>query len=280
MGEMAVRLGVNPTDASPPRHSECPHDTLSLCENVGRASLALAGETACPTTVASAVLEQGNVETSGTGFSLSRPGIIRIVLRVGLTGGLACGKSFVGEALAQLGCHVLEADRLGHEVLLPGGEAYAPVVREFGSSVMGEAGQIDRRALAAEVFGKPERLALLNGFVHPPVLRREEEWLARVAAQDPHAIAVVEAAILIETGSYRRFDKLIVVTCDVEQQVGRSMKRDGAARAEVLARLGRQMPLAEKRKFADFIIDTSGTKEETVRQTGAVYESLRRMEQQ
>ena len=100
-----------------------------------------------------------------------------------------------------------------------------------------------------------------------------------MTAQDPQGIAVVEAAILIETGSYRRFDKLIVVTCDVEQQVQRSMKRDGAAREEVLARLGRQMPLAEKLKFADFIIDTSGTKDETVRQTRAVYESLRRMEQ-
>jgi dephospho-CoA kinase len=202
------------------------------------------------------------------------------VLKVGLTGGLACGKSFVGEALAQSGCHVLQADQLGHEVLLPGGEAYAAVVREFGSAVLDENGTIDRRALAAQVFGKPERLALLNSLVHPPVLRREEEWLARVAAQDPHGIAVVEAAILIETGSYRRFDKLIVAACDEEQQVQRSMKRDGAAREEVLARLSRQMPLAEKLKFADFVIETSDTKEETVRQTRAVYESLRRMEQQ
>jgi len=201
-----------------------------------------------------------------------------IVLRVGLTGGLACGKSFVGETLAQLGCHVLQADRLGHEVLLPGGEAYAPVVREFGSGVVGAAGEIDRRALAAQVFGKPERLALLNSFVHPPVLRREEEWLAGVAAQDPHGIAVVEAAILIETGSYQRFDKLIVVTCDEEQQVLRSMKRDGVARDEVLARIGRQMPIAGKLKFADFVIDASGTKVETVRQTRAVYEALRRIE--
>jgi dephospho-CoA kinase len=202
------------------------------------------------------------------------------VLKVGLTGGLACGKSFVGETLAQLGCHVLQADRLGHEVLLPGGDAYAAVVHEFGPGVLGEAGAIDRRALAAQVFGKPERLALLNSLVHPPVLRREEEWLAGVGTQDPHGIAVVEAAILIETGSYRRFDKLIVAACDVEQQVQRSMKRDGAAREEVLARLSRQMPLAEKLKFADFVIETSDTKEETVRQTRAVYESLRRMEQQ
>lgn len=200
-------------------------------------------------------------------------------MRVGLTGGLACGKTFVGEALAQLGCHVLQADRLGHEVLLPGGEAFAQVVSEFGSGVLDQAGAIDRRALAAEVFEKPERLALLNRLVHPPVQRREEEWLARAAAQDPHGIAVVEAAILVETGSYRRFHKLIVVTCDVEQQVQRSMKRDGTAREDVLARLSRQMPLAGKLKFADFVIDASGTKEETVRQTHTVYESLRKLEQ-
>ncbi len=198
---------------------------------------------------------------------------------MGLTGGLACGKTFVGDTLADLGCHVLQADRLGHEVLLPGGEAYAPVVREFGPGVLGGDGDIDRRVLAAQVFGRPERLALLNSFVHPPVMRREQEWLAQAAAADPHGIAVVEAAILIETGSYRRFDKLIVVACGVEQQVQRSIKRDGAAREEVLARISRQMPLAEKLGFADFIIDTSGTKEETVRQTRTVYESLRRMEQ-
>ena len=198
---------------------------------------------------------------------------------MGLTGGLACGKSFVGEALAQLGCHLLQADRLGHEVLLPGGEAYAAVVSEFGPGVLDESGEIDRRALAAQVFDNPERLAVLNSFVHPPVQRREEEWLARVAQEDPHGIAVVEAAILIETGSYRRFDKLLVVTCDEEQQVQRSIKRDGATREEVLARLSRQMLLAEKRKFADFTIDTSGTKEETLRQTREVYESLRGIEQ-
>jgi dephospho-CoA kinase len=201
------------------------------------------------------------------------------MLTVGLTGGLACGKSFVGEALAALGCHLLQADRLGHEVLLPGGDAYDQVVHEFGAGILGENGNIDRRALAAQVFGNPERLARLNSFVHPPVMRQEEEWLARVAAADPHGIAVVEAAILIETGSYRRFDKLIVVVCGEEQQVERSMKRDGIAREDVLARLSRQMPLAEKRKYADFTIDASGAKEETVRQTRALYESLRRIEQ-
>ncbi len=201
------------------------------------------------------------------------------MLKVGLTGGLACGKTFVGEALAALGCHVLQADQLGHSVLLPGGEAYAPVVREFGPGILAANGEIDRRALAEQVFGSAERLALLNSLVHPPVLRQEEAWLERVATSDPRAIAVIEAAILIEIGIQQRFDKLIVAVCEEEQQIERSMKRDGVAREQVQARLSRQMPLYEKRKFADFIVDTSGTKEETLRQTRAVYESLRRIEQ-
>lgn len=207
------------------------------------------------------------------------PGRASRMLRVGLTGGLASGKSFVGEALADLGCHLLQADQLGHEALRAGGEAYAPVVQAFGPGILGGNGEIDRRALAALVFGDPGRLALLNSFIHPLVMRQEEEWMARVVATDPRGIAVVEAAILIETGSYRRFDKLIVVICDEEQQVQRSMKRDGVAREEVLARLSRQMPLAEKLKYADFTVDTSGTKEATLRQARAVYESLRRIEQ-
>ena len=200
------------------------------------------------------------------------------MLKVGLTGGLACGKTFVGEALAALGCHVLQADQLGHQVLLPGGEAYAPVVREFGPGILAENGDIDRRALAEQVFSSSERLALLNSLVHPPVLRQEDAWLDRVAACDPRGIAVIEAAILIEIGVHRRFDKLIVVVCEEEQQIERSMKRDGVERERVRTRLSRQMPLSEKRKFADFIIDTSGTKEETLRQARAVYDSLRRIE--
>jgi len=201
------------------------------------------------------------------------------MLKVGLTGGMACGKSFVGEALANLGCHLLQADRLGHDLLLPGGAAYQPVIQSFGAGVLDANGHIDRRALAALVFDNPERLALLNSFIHPSVFRQEQEWFEGVNAEDPHGIAVVEAAILIETGSYRRFDKLIVVACDEEQQIARSMKRDGIARDEVLARLRRQMPVSEKRKFADFVIDTSGAKDDTLRQARAVYESLRSIAQ-
>jgi dephospho-CoA kinase len=200
------------------------------------------------------------------------------MLRVGLTGGLACGKTFVGEALAEFGCLLIQADEIGHEVLEPGGEAYGAVIAEFGKEVLAGDGRIDRQALAERVFRSPKRLAQLTALVHPPVLRREEELIAEYAARDPRGIAVVEAAILIETGSYRRFDRIILVTCQVEQQVERALRRDGAAVADVRARLSRQMPLDEKRKFADFVIDTSGPKEDTLHQTRAVYEALRRIE--
>lgn len=199
-------------------------------------------------------------------------------MKVGLTGGLACGKSFVGEILRGYGCLLIQADELGHAVLAPGGEAYDDVVREFGNSIVDAAGRIDRKALAAQVFGSPDRLAALNRLVHPPVYRREDELMAEFAAREPHGIAVVEAAILIETGSYRRYDRIVLVTCREDQQVERALRREGASESDVKARLSRQMPFEEKRKYADFVIDTSGEKEETVRQTCAVFQELRRIE--
>ena len=200
------------------------------------------------------------------------------MLRIGLTGGLACGKSFVGEALASYGCYLIRADELGHEALARGGAAFEPAVAEFGCDILDPAGEIDRRRLAARVFGDAEALARLNRLVHPAVQRREEQLMAEFRAREPQGIAVVEAAILIENGRYKSFDRLILVTCSEEQQVARAIHRGGLDEAEVRARLSRQMPLAEKRKFADFVIDTSGAKQETLRQTRAVYETLRRIQ--
>jgi dephospho-CoA kinase len=205
------------------------------------------------------------------------------MLKVGLTGGIACGKSLVGEALAGYGCFVIQADEIGHEVLAPNGEAYADVVREFSGEILaadgsGDSREIDRRRLAALVFADAGKLARLNAIVHPAVSRREEALEAEFFARQPHGIAVVEAAILIETGSYRRFDTLILVFCAQEQQIERAMRREGAVEADIRARIARQMPFEEKRKYARFVIDTSGTKEDTLRQTRTVYEELRRME--
>jgi dephospho-CoA kinase len=201
------------------------------------------------------------------------------MLRVGLTGGLASGKSFVGEALASLGCHLLKADDLGHEALQPGAAAYAGAVEAFGPGILDDDGFIVRRQLGSLVFGDPEKLALLNSLVHPAVIAREEEWMRQTEAADPTGIAVVEAAILIETGSYRRFQKLVLAVCTTEQQIERAIKRDGLSREDVLHRLERQMPLAEKRNFADYVIDTSGAKADTLHQVRRLYEDLRRLTQ-
>jgi dephospho-CoA kinase len=197
------------------------------------------------------------------------------MLKVGLTGGLASGKSFVGAALEELGCKLIEADQLGHEVLMPDGSAYEKVVAAFGPGILDDNDEIDRKKLALEVFASKERLRLLNSLVHPEVYQRTDELMAEYFAADPDAIVVVEAAIHIETGGYKRFDKMIVVVSDVERQIERAMRRDGSPRAAVLARLASQMPLEEKRKYADYVIDTSGSKEDTLRQTEDVYHLLR-----
>jgi dephospho-CoA kinase len=197
------------------------------------------------------------------------------MLRVGLTGGLASGKTFVGHALAELGCHLIEADALGHQVLLPGAEAYDAVVNEFGQEIVDDDGYIDRHKLGMLVWDRPERLAKLNGLVHPAVIARQQTIISGIMQQDPAAIVVVEAAILVETGSYRRFDRLIVVVCTPEQQMERALRRVAYSKEEVLARLSRQLPLEEKVRVADYVIDTSGTKEQTIEQVKTVYNSLR-----
>jgi dephospho-CoA kinase len=197
------------------------------------------------------------------------------MLRVGLTGGLASGKSFVGHSLADFGCLLIQADELGRQVQEPGGEAYDDIVHEFGREILNPDGSLNRRRLAAVAFHDPERLKKLNALVHPHVRDRRHKLEEEFASAHPHGIAVTEAAILIETGSYREFDRLIVAVCPPEVQVERAMARDHLTREEVLDRMRRQMPLNEKVKFADYVIDTSGAKEETLAQTRAVYESLR-----
>jgi dephospho-CoA kinase len=203
------------------------------------------------------------------------------MLKVGLTGGLGSGKSFVGRALADLGCFLIQADVLGRQVLEQGGETYEAVVATFGNQILDpdgpSKGKINRRRLARIVFPDPEQLAKLNALVHPPVKLRERDLADEFAQTHPDGIVVTEAAILVETGSYRDYDRLIVAVCRPEQQIERAMERDGVSREEVLKRLSRQMPLEEKVKHADFIIDTSGSKENTLQQVRTVYEALRNL---
>ena len=198
------------------------------------------------------------------------------MLKAGLTGGLATGKSFVGRALAERGCYLIKADDIGREVMAPGGEAFDAIVGEFGAEVLALDGSIDRKRLAAEVFADPRRLEVLNGIVHPPVIRREDRLIEEIGARNPRAIIVCEAAVMIEAASYRRMDKLVLTVCREEQQLERALER-GLSREEALARIRRQMPLEDKRRFADYVIDTSGTESETLRQVEGVYNLLQSM---
>ncbi|MEQ1949230.1 MAG: dephospho-CoA kinase [Bryobacteraceae bacterium] len=199
------------------------------------------------------------------------------MLRIGLTGGLASGKSFVGEILSELGCFLIRADELGHEAIEPGGPAYDAVIQEFGNEIAMPDGTIDRKKVAALVFNNPERLAKLAALVHPPVRAKTDALLTEFQAKEPNGIAVVEAAILIETGRYRDFDRLILATCKPELQLERAMARDHATREEAQDRMKRQMPLEETLRFANYVIDTSGTKEETTSKVRDLHQKLRQI---
>lgn len=196
------------------------------------------------------------------------------MLRVGLTGGLASGKTFVGETLVALGCHLLQADEVGHRLLEPDGAAYAQVVEVFGSAILDADGRIHRPRLGAEVFQNPARLEILNRIIHPLVFAEEERFLRGVAARDPQGIGIVEAAILIETGNYRSFDKIVIAWCPPEMQLERAIHR-GLTREQAEARLARQMPLQQKLAYADAVVDTSGSKEDTRLQVAEVHRKLR-----
>jgi dephospho-CoA kinase len=174
-----------------------------------------------------------------------------------------------------MGCFLIQSDQLGHQVMAKGAEAYDPIITQFGPEILTPEGEIDRRKLGAQVFQDPELLAKLNAIVHPAVRARARQLEEAFAARDPHGIAVNEAAILIEIGIYRDFARLIVVSCTEAQQIERAMERDSLSREEVLSRLSRQMPLEEKLKYADYVIDTSQTREHTLEQTRTVYAFLR-----
>lgn len=199
------------------------------------------------------------------------------MLKVGLTGGYATGKSFVAAALERLGCFLIYADRLGHAALEIDGEAYAPTLELFGPGILRPDGSVDRKLLGARVFASPELLAQLNSFVHPAVFRLEEQMLSGWEVGNPRGIAVIEAAILIETGRHAVFDRLIVTTCSEETQIVRGAKRDHLTRDEVLSRLARQMPSTLKRKYADYVIDTNGSKESTLQQVDVMFRELKQL---
>jgi dephospho-CoA kinase len=198
------------------------------------------------------------------------------VLRVALTGGIACGKSTVAEMLVRRGAHFLQADSLAHQLYAPGTSVHHEIVRRFGREILAEDGSIDRASLAKIVF--PSRIGELNAIVHPAVIEAQKKWSAEVDQKDPHGIAVVEAALIIEGGVAKDFDKLIVVACNFERKLDYYAKRTGVslaiARDEVLRRSSAQLSDEEKIRHADYVIDNSGSVEETEKQVEKVWNEL------
>ena len=199
------------------------------------------------------------------------------MLRVGLTGGIACGKSTVAKMFGELGAHVVDADVLVHQLYRPGEEVYGELVRRFGQEIVKPGGEIDRARLAALAFDGG-RVEELNRIVHPAVVRRQEQWMREIAGKEPHAVVMVEAALIFEAGLRDRFDRTIVVTCNAEQKAGRLAQRTGLgeaeARAEVERRSRAQLPDAEKMRRADFVIDNSGPAEATRQQVQRIFAGL------
>src|SRR6266498_1798698 len=196
------------------------------------------------------------------------------MLRVGLTGSIGVGKTFVENVLAELGCYVIDADAIAREVVLPGSKGLSRLVEHFGAEILRPDGTLDRVRLGALVFGNEEKLRLLNSLLHPHIIALQDQQLHELETRDPQGIAVVDAALMIESGGYKRFDKLIVVHCRDEVQVQRVMARNNLSREEAEKRIGAQMSQAEKKRFADYLIDTSDGFEAARTRTSEVYAML------
>ncbi len=195
--------------------------------------------------------------------------------RIGLTGGLASGKSTVAKLFEDLGAFHVDADRISHELTAPGGGAEAEVVARFGSGVVGAGGAIDRRALAAIVFSDARALADLNAIIHPKVRAVIARAIAgRVALGDAPPVALIDAALLVEAGMHRDLDALVVVACDEATQVARAVARGGLTEAEARARIAAQAPLAAKVAAADYVIDNGGSLDVTRAQVARVWARL------
>ncbi|HEX7128104.1 MAG TPA: dephospho-CoA kinase [Thermodesulfobacteriota bacterium] len=197
------------------------------------------------------------------------------LLVVGLTGGIASGKSTVSAMLEALGIPVIDADRLAREVVEPGRPAFAEVVAAFGPEVVAPDGRLDRARLGAIVFADPAARARLEAIVHPRVFEAERARLAEIARRDPGGVAVVDAALLLESGNARWMDAVVLVAAPRETQIERLVGRRGLSRAEAEARVAAQWPLERKRALADYEIDNGGSLESTRRQVAALAEALR-----
>jgi len=199
------------------------------------------------------------------------------MLRVGLTGSIGVGKSFVTSVFIELGCRVLDADQTAREVVMPGTPGLKAVAEAFGEDVLTTDGTLDRKRLGARIFADQSQRERLNHILHPFIIARQDEILNGWEAEDPNGIGIVDAALMIESGGYKRFDKLIVVHCRPEVQLERLMLRDKLSRDEALRRINSQMPQEEKQKFADYLIDTSDGFELTRSRSVEIYNQLIRV---
>jgi len=199
------------------------------------------------------------------------------MLRVGLTGSIGVGKSFVASVFVELGCHVLDADQTAREVVMPGTDGLKALTNAFGEEILNTDGTLDRKQLGTLIFADPSQRQRLNHLLHPFIIVRQDEIMKAWEAEDPDGIGVIDAALMIESGGYQRFDKLIVVHCRPEVQLERLMLRDNLSRDEALRRINSQMPQEEKQKFADYLIDTSDGFELTRARTVEIYQQLIRV---
>jgi len=197
------------------------------------------------------------------------------MLFIGLTGGIASGKSLVARVFKDLGAHLIDADRIVHDLLEPGQDACQDVLDHFGSTIALPDNGIDRRKLGEIIFSNAEERAWLNQCLHPRVFAAYTTQVKHVCDHSPHSLIVFDAALLIETGFHRKMDKLVVVYADPEQQIDRLGSRDRYTRDQALARIKTQLPLSEKRGYADYVINNTGTREDAERQAREVFSKLK-----
>jgi dephospho-CoA kinase len=197
------------------------------------------------------------------------------MLKVGLTGSIAVGKTYVCEVFEELGCFVLDADQTAREVVRPGTKGLRLIVKNFGEEILQKNGELDRVKLGNIVFNNEAKRQLLNSIVHPLVFEAQNNWLAESEKKQPGGIAIVDAALMIESGGYKRFEKLIVVWCDSVIQLKRLMLRNNLSEQDALQRINIQMPQTEKKAFADYLIDTTEGFEATKKQTTGIFKKLK-----
>ncbi len=196
---------------------------------------------------------------------------------IGLTGGIASGKSTLAAMFRDLGAKIIDADQLAHELLRSGSPVHAQVVNRFGPGILDSAGEIDRSRLGAVIFADPEGRAALNAIIHPAIMARPGELLAAYHAENPAAVVISDAALIYEAQIESRFLKVIVAWCRPEQQLERLLAKGVLSREQAERRIQAQMPGDEKRRRADYVIDTSGSVEDTRRQVEALYPELEQL---